>query len=94
MRGPPGRHQQDLGWMVQRCRTGRDGRAAISLGAIFVSWDCVCVLLERKIMVGGVWLVNDKYQFLLKHIVSCKKGLLWTTSFIYISGKPLTISSM
>lgn len=47
MRGPPGRHQRDLGWMVQHCRTGGDGRAGISLGAISVSWDCVYVLSER-----------------------------------------------
>lgn len=48
MRGPPDRHQQDLGWMVQHCRTRGDERAGISLGAISVSWDYVYVLSERK----------------------------------------------
>lgn len=48
MGGPPGRHQQDLGWMVQHCRTGRDGRAGTFWGAISVSWDCVYVLSERE----------------------------------------------
>lgn len=49
MRGPPGRHQQDLKWTSLQCRTGSDGWAGTSLEVTFVSSGCVCVLTKNKI---------------------------------------------